>query len=567
MPKHPSSPRSQLPLVTCFTFSKCEQQERYSDPYGNQSSAQQPRKLWQRGITSIFVITLFSSLLCPSIATAKAKMAPLAQSSSDPLVLAFYYTWFDENTWNYDQLSDLPAEPYVSRDRGVMGRHIDQAKAAGIDAFLVAWYGPGENQTEPNLAALLEEAAARNFKIGIMFETTSPFLGGTGAITGALQHALSVHANQPAFLRVDGRPVIFFWRPTIYGVDSWRAIRSQADPGYGSVWVAEGVDTSYLAVFDGHHLYSNTWNPPADLAFTNQKFADRVNSARQSYGAYKFWVATVMPGYNDVRIRPGSGFAKDREGGAYYERAWQAAIGSRPDWIIITSFNEWPEGSYIEPSAAFGNQYLNLTAAWSGQFKGRGQQVQGQPLPVVAAAAPAEPVPTATPEPEPDVPTAFVTTALLNLRAGPGSDGYAIVGQAFERNALAITGKNGEPPSWWQISNGETTAWVSADFVRAAGPLADVPLVALPTTVPAATPAPIATVTATATVTAPLNNPDLLAAAALTTPLTTTATVTDTTNSNVVAAKQPLAADTTAPLPPPVATGRPTYKPFLSREP
>lgn len=32
--------------------------------------------------------------------------------------------------------SDLPAEPYVSCDRAVMGRHIDQAKSAGIDALL-----------------------------------------------------------------------------------------------------------------------------------------------------------------------------------------------------------------------------------------------------------------------------------------------------------------------------------------------------------------------------------------------------------------------------------------------
>ncbi|MFM7584365.1 MAG: hypothetical protein ACKO9F_16785, partial [Caldilinea sp.] len=39
--------------------------------------------------------------------------APPAQSAADRLVLAFYYSWFDEATWSYDQLSDLPAEPYV----------------------------------------------------------------------------------------------------------------------------------------------------------------------------------------------------------------------------------------------------------------------------------------------------------------------------------------------------------------------------------------------------------------------------------------------------------------------
>ncbi|PJF45377.1 MAG: hypothetical protein CUN48_19195, partial [Candidatus Thermofonsia Clade 3 bacterium] len=111
-----------------------------------------------------------------------------------------------ESTWTYDRLSDLPAEPYVSRDRSVMGRHIEQAQRAGVDAFVVAWYGPtgASNQTEPNLAALLEEAAARGFKIAVLFETDSPFLGGVGAVSAALRHLLDVHGNHPAYLRVDG---------------------------------------------------------------------------------------------------------------------------------------------------------------------------------------------------------------------------------------------------------------------------------------------------------------------------------------------------------------------------
>lgn len=408
--------------------------------------------------------------------------APRQQSSSDPLVLAFYYTWFDENTWSYDRLSDLPAQTYVSRDRGVMGRHIDQAKAAGIDALIVAWYGPGgDNQTEPNLTALLEEAAARNFKIGILFETDSPFLGSADAISGALRHALSVHANHPAFLRVDGRPVIFFWRPTIYGVETWRSIRSGVDAGYGSIWIAEGVNPAYMAVFDGHHLYSNTWNPPSDLGAVNQKFARWVNQARQDYGSHKYWVATVMPGYNDVRIRPGSGFAKDREGGAYYERSWQAAINSGPNWIVITSFNEWPEGTYIEPSAAFGDQYLQLTGRWSQQFKAGGP-IQAAQAPVAPAAL-AEPPPTPTPLPEPEIPTAFVQVTLLNLRAGPGTN-FELAGQVGANTALPITGYDPAYPDWWQVQTatgqGEQAVWVFAELVRTAGPMATVPTVVAP---------------------------------------------------------------------------------------
>ncbi|RLT45553.1 MAG: hypothetical protein DWI57_00260 [Chloroflexi bacterium] len=398
-----------------------------------------------------------------------AGAATNAQESATPLVFAFYYTWFDENTWNYATVPDLPATPYVSRDRGAMGRQIEQAQRAGIDAFLVAWYGPGgdSNQTEANLAALLDEAAARNFRIGILFETTSPFFNGTGDATAALGHALNVHASHPAFLRVDGRPVIFFWRPALWGVDTWRAIRDQVDPARSAIWIAEGVDMAYQAVFDGHHLYSNTWNPPADLGYTNQKFARWTAAASQQYGTHKRWVATVMPGYDDTRTGRGNAFARDREGGGYYERSWQAAIASAPDWIVITSFNEWPEGTYIEPSVAYGEHFLGLTAQWSSVYKSGGGLVAAASVAEVAPVTLAAPPPTATPVSEP---TAFVTADLLNLRAGPSTD-HAILAQMARGAVLPITGRDPAWLEWWQVSHDGKSGWVYAPLVSAVGPL------------------------------------------------------------------------------------------------
>jgi uncharacterized protein YraI len=444
----------------------------------------------------LLLVALFSILL-QSNRTAKA--APAAQAISDPLVLAFYYSWYDDNTWNSGQVSDTPAERYVSADRGAMGRQIDQAKAAGIDGFVVAWYGPNgdSNQTEANLTALLEEAAARNFRIGILFETDSPFLGGYDSVAGALQHALSVHANQPAYLRADGKPVIFFWRSGMYDVGTWAAIRNQVDPGYGSLWIGEGVDTSQLSVFDGHYLYSNTWNPPADLTATNQKFASRVAAMREATSAPKLWVATVMPGYNDVAIRPNSGFARSRDGGAYYAASWQAAMASSPNWVVITSFNEWPEGTYIEPSAAYGDAYIGLTAQYSSQFKaGGGAPLVAAEAPAVspaaetatetaidnstdAAATPDAPVTSAAADPT--TPTAFVTAAILNLRAGPGI-GFASVGAVVEGDALPILGQanlstGSSTGQWWQVKSAAGPAWLFGDYVRAAGPLDGVPVV------------------------------------------------------------------------------------------
>jgi len=363
-------------------------------------------------------------------------VAPVTAQSPDRLVLAFYYTWFDENSWNPGRVPDVPAQTYVSRDRGVMGRHIDQAKGAGIDAFVVSWYGPrvDNNQTETNFRAMLDEAAARGFRLALDVEVTSPFFGSPGDVQAALQTLLATHAKHPAYLKVGGKPVIFFWRQQRFGTGTWGAIRQAVDPGHNSLWIEEGVDVSPLSVFDGHHLYKVIWNPPTDLAYTASKFARLVRGAAANLGAPKVYVATAMPGWDDRKLGRGDSFGIGREGGAVYERSWQAAIGGSPDWIIITSFNEWPEGTYIEPSQAFGNRYLELTAKWAAAFKSAtmpppppppvatsavvpvpAAAVAPAPKPAVAPSKPTAAPPKPTPKP---VAPAIDPDTLMRLRAG-----------------------------------------------------------------------------------------------------------------------------------------------------
>jgi hypothetical protein len=65
----------------------------------------------------------------------------------------------------------------------------------------------------------------------------------------------------------------------------------------------------------------------------------------------QLFIASVGPGYNDTRIRPWNGGATGgREGGRLYERAWRHAIEADADIISITSYNEWGEGTQIEPA-------------------------------------------------------------------------------------------------------------------------------------------------------------------------------------------------------------------------
>ena len=302
-----------------------------------------------------------------------------AAASGEPLLVAFYYAWYGFDQWTADKVPDIPAVPYESRDRNTMVRHVQEAQDAGVDGFAVAWYGPQthNNQTETNLRTMLDVASQRGFRITVYFETRSPFFDSQADLVEALRYVLSRHADHPAFLRYAGKPLIFFWAVgDVFraqgqsAVDAWAAIRQQVDPGGNSLWIADGADVDFLRVFDGHNLYNITWNPPVDVDITLSRWGNRVREYNSQHGAQKLWVATVMPGYDDLRIEGRSNrFALQRSNGAYYRETWQAALNSAPDLIAITSFNEWCEGTQIEPSVTYGQLYLELTSEFSRAFK------------------------------------------------------------------------------------------------------------------------------------------------------------------------------------------------------
>ena len=63
---------------------------------------------------------------------------------------------------------------------------------------------------------------------------------------------------------------------------------------------------------------------------------------------------SVGPGYNDTLIRPWNDRnTRSRNKGKYYEDMWRRAIRANPHSISVTSYNEWGEGTQIEPARSF----------------------------------------------------------------------------------------------------------------------------------------------------------------------------------------------------------------------
>jgi hypothetical protein len=80
----------------------------------------------------------------------------------------------------------------------------------------------------------------------------------------------------------------------------------------------------------------------------------------------------ILQSYADRKTgRPMPRPVTDRWGGETYRELWQAAIAAAPDYVLITSWNEWHEGSEIEPSVEYGSRILDDTAAFSRAFLAR----------------------------------------------------------------------------------------------------------------------------------------------------------------------------------------------------
>ncbi|NPV07961.1 MAG: hypothetical protein HPY83_08365 [Anaerolineae bacterium] len=302
------------------------------------------------------------------------------------LVLASYLAWYDSDSWDGCNISggDRPLEPYHSDDPGAIGRHVRMAIEAGIDGFLLHWFAPGD-RTDANMSRLLEQSQGTGFQSSVVF--LRHIWHGSPAptkdnVADALSHIIASYGTHPNFLRLEGKPVIFFsdmYRVPTGGSSpqaAWQEIRDRVDPHRDTWWIAEGLDPSYLSVFDGLYVYKITHASDPAAYLKAGRWAEAVRQAEASAGQPKLWVGTISPGYDDrhagcksdVRVPSGAQY-RDREGGAFYRATYDAAVASNPDWLLVQSFNEWVEGTYVEPSVQYGDLYLQLTRELAQAFR------------------------------------------------------------------------------------------------------------------------------------------------------------------------------------------------------
>jgi hypothetical protein len=362
--------------------------------------------------SSLRLLALAALLLAP-VAPLYASEAP---KPAKPMLFAAYYVWYHTGDhprqpwlhWTYPaaeanalaQKARLSGEPaiasaarplagfYDSADPAVAEWHVQLAKAAGIDAFLVSWWDTVNGLDKSFESGILAAAVKQGFKIALLDERAQ-FHNKLEDYQAMLTRALRKYKDSPAYLRLDGRPVVYLYqvaaKPGLTPED-FAALRKHVEGEVGPVyWIVDKIvhdagaqragdedrvkciPKEWLATpgIDSFAFYSTFSN------FRAYRYEELTNKYRYmvklAHDAGRKMLLPVHPGHDNSHFRDDP-YVMPRRDGQTLRDYLRAATDAGADFIMVTSWNEWPETTVVEPSSTWPDPYLYLKilAEWKG---------------------------------------------------------------------------------------------------------------------------------------------------------------------------------------------------------
>jgi hypothetical protein len=338
--------------------------------------ARRPAGRRNGGARAALLLALLAGLW---LAAPGPEQAPARAAPDPPPLLAHYYIWYDQGSWNRAK-TDLPAlGPYTSGDTAVMRQQIAWAQQAGIRGFIVSW--KGTRALNSRLKQLISVADAADFKLAIVYQGLDfdqhPLP--VDQVAADLDTFLAQFAADRAFTLFD-KPLIAWSGSWEYSAEDVARVTGPRRDRLRILATEKSVEgyARLAPLVDGNLYYWSSVNPQ-----TNSGFAAKLLAMGQAvHHDGGLWIAPAAPGF-DARLVGGAQVVERRDGATLREEL-AAARASQPDAIGLISWNEFSENTHIEPSRNYGRQYLDLLAQiWPAR-----PQATAVPVPLRAAATP-----------------------------------------------------------------------------------------------------------------------------------------------------------------------------------
>jgi hypothetical protein len=328
--------------------------------------------------------------LVPSLQTTGPTPSPSVVSPAPPgaplLVGAYYYPWYgsDGRHWREGYRGTPLLGEYDSTDEGVIDQQITWASEHGIDFFAVSWWGSDSYEDGVTRGPFLRAIEGHAFRFAILYE--APGLLGmhnekieldddaVRRLSEDLIYLAGTTFEHPNYLRIDGRPALFVYLT--------RTFTGSVDEALARVRSAVVSETDQDPFLIGDEVY---WHAPSSRRILpydgitaynmHTSVAGIANGFEEKVRArYQLWAQTaeregiafvpsVIPGFDDTAVRPEVAHPIiARSPDLFAAQLYDAlALASGPArMVMITSWNEWHEDTSIEPSEAFGFDYLQV---------------------------------------------------------------------------------------------------------------------------------------------------------------------------------------------------------------
>ncbi len=312
------------------------------------------------------------------------------------LVGANYYPWYDYERWETEGYTNSPwLGKYDSSSPNVIDQHILWAAEAGIDFFSMEWCGEPGSPTDQVFRQMINSTHSDKIKFAIFYDSAINLDPGWEyddrpdfdhmfdhrtkgqKLIDDVAYIAGEYFNHPQYLRIDGRPVVIF-----YPVGGWR----NADP-----WLDRLQDEMGSL---GHDIYAIAdlmgWDKDdvADYPWEDwSRHFDAITGGLMHCQAvfddperddFMVELERRIKEYHHEALDRGMGFIPPimvafdnrdpnltvipRDDGATMRRSWEIATQTLDDTAIamFMTFNEWHEGTEIEPSNEYGAFYLDL---------------------------------------------------------------------------------------------------------------------------------------------------------------------------------------------------------------
>jgi glycoprotein endo-alpha-1,2-mannosidase len=292
-------------------------------------------------------------LRLPLVALALLLGLPAIAQAGPPKSAIFFYPWYSNMRhdgafahWTqggHNPPFDVASQfyplrgAYSSGDPGVLRAQMHDIVVAGVDEVVSSWWGQGSPE-DRRLPAVIRAAKRDHLRVGVQLE---PYAGRTVDSVGA----------DLVYLRKLGIRDVYIYRSTDFTAEEWWAVTRQPN-GMRLLAQTGRVGFAARAGFAGFYTYDI-------LIYDGAKLGRMCEQAR-TLGI--LCAPSVGPGY-EAAAATGDTRVKPRLDGGTYDSMWRAANDAGADIVTITSYNEWSEGTQIEP-AGHGGRYESYDGAY-----------------------------------------------------------------------------------------------------------------------------------------------------------------------------------------------------------